>query len=191
MSQQIELARITEPKSVFDGSEPKYVFAKPDLKPGEKKYYEIDAIQVDAHYIAKNGDKVVSKEQPDGQLVEIGDWVLTRTEADGTSQSWTMWDQTSAKVQNGQGAYFQLRWKSAGKPGKYSPRSVPTPMVELPNGGQLKVAWGDVQGGPGSFLAMYGEGDYNIITAADLVKTYSGTDEISQAKLAEIAAKLA
>ncbi len=79
----------------------------------------------------------------------------------------------------------------AGKPGFFSPRSVPTPMVELPEGGIITVSWGDAQGGPGSFLAKYGEGDYNIITAADLVNLgYTGTDDASIAKLADIAANL-
>ena len=55
-------------------------------------------------------------------------------------------------------------------------------MVELPEGGTLKVSWGEASGGPGSFLAKYGEGDYNIITAADLIKLgYTGTDDASVA----------
>jgi hypothetical protein len=146
---------------------------------------------VDADYIAQHGNKVVSKEQPDGQVIDVGDWVLTRTDAEGTQQ-WTNWDESDPRTDNGQGAKFQARWKPVdGKPGHFSPRSVPTPMVELPEGGQLKVAWGDVQGGPGSFLAKYGEGDYNIITREDLIKfSYEGTDEASRAKLAEIAASL-
>ena len=183
---QIELTQITDPKSVFDAGEPKFTFVKPDLKPGEKKYYEITAEQVTADYLATKGNKVVSKEQPDGQIVDVTDWVLTRTGADGETQQWTMWDETNEKVATGV-AFFQQRWKPVdGKPGYYSPRSVPTPMVELPEGGKLKVSWGEVEGGPGSFLAKYGEGDYNIITAKDVSETYDATDEASEKKLAEI-----
>ncbi len=64
-------------------------------------------------------------------------------------------------------------------------------MVELPEGGTLKVSWGEASGGPGSFLAKYGEGDYNIITAKDLVTLgYTGTDDASVAKLEDIATKI-
>jgi len=78
-----------------------------------------------------------------------------------------------------------------GKPGYFSARSVPTPMVELPEGGTLKVSWGEASGGPGSFLAKYGEGDYNVITAKDIVTLgYTGDNEASTAKIAELAASL-
>lgn len=187
-----ELNQITDPKAVFEASEPKYVFCKADLKPGDKKYNEITAVQVDAAYIAANGDRVVTKEQPEGQPIEIGQWVLTRVEADGSTQQWTNYDETSPIAVAGLGTMFQARWKPvAGKPGSFSPRSVPTPMVELPEGGKLKVSWGEASGGPGSFLAKYGEGDYNIITAKDLVNlAYTGTDAASAARLEEIAANL-
>ena len=187
-----ETNRISDPKSVYDASEPKFVFRKADLKPGDKKYQEVTAVQVDAAYLAAHGDRVVTKEQSEGQPIEIGQWVITKTEADGTSQQWTNYDETSPIAQAGLGAKFQERYKAVdGKPGFYSPRSVPTPMVELPEGGTLKVSWGEASGGPGSFLAKYGEGDYNIITAKDLVTLgYTGTDAASVAKLAAIAASL-
>jgi hypothetical protein len=189
MSEKV-LVEITEPKAIFDGATTKYNFRKADLKPGEKKYYEITAVQVDAAFIEKNGDRIVTKEQPQGQVVAAGDWVLTQTDADGKSQQWTMWDASHEMAKSGQGAYFQQRWNAvAGKDGYFSPRSVPTPMVELPEGGKLKVSWGEVQGGAGSFLAKYGEGDYNIITREDLVKLgYTGMDDVSIAKLEDIAA---
>ena len=187
-----ETNRISDPKAVYDASVPKFVFAKPDLKPGDKKYQEVTAVQVDEAYLAEHGDRVVTTEQPEGQPIEVGQWVITKTEADGTSQQWTNYDETSPIAIAGQGAKFQARYKPVdGKPGFYSPRSVPTPMVELPEGGTLKVSWGEASGGPGSFLAKYGEGDYNIITAADLIKLgYTGTDDASVAKLADIAANL-
>lgn len=183
---------IADPKNVFETSEPKFVFRKADLKPGDKKYQEVTAVQVDAAYIAEHGDRVATKEQPEGQPIEIGQWVITKTEADGSTQQWTNYDETSPIAQAGLGAKFQERYKPVdGKPGSFSPRSVPTPMVELPEGGTLKVSWGEASGGPGSFLAKYGEGDYNIITAKDLVNLgYTGTDDASVAKLAAIAAEL-
>jgi len=183
---------IADPKNVFETSEPKFVFRKADLKPGDKKYQEVTAVQVDAAYIAANGDRVVTKEQPEGQPIEIGQWVITKTEADGSTQQWTNYDETSPIALAGMGTKFQERYKPVdGKPGFFSPRSVPTPMVELPEGGTLKVSWGEASGGPGSFLAKYGEGDYNIITAKDLVNLgYTGTDDASVAKLAAIAAEL-
>ncbi len=38
---------INDPKSVFESSTPKFVFRKADLKPGDKKYTEVTAVQVD------------------------------------------------------------------------------------------------------------------------------------------------
>ena len=184
--------QITDPKSVFDASAPKFVFRKAELKPGEKKYQEVTAVQVDAAYIAEHGDRVVTKEQPEGQPIEVGQWVITKVEADGTTQQWTNYDETSPIAIAGQGAKFQDRYKPVdGKPGYFSARSVPTPMVELPEGGTLKVSWGEASGGPGSFLAKYGEGDYNVITAKDIVTLgYTGDNEASTAKIAELAAGL-
>ena len=172
---------ISDPDTLFRDTDPKYVFVKPDLKPGDKKYYEVQAVEVTAEFLTANpGHKVVTKEQPEGQTVEDGDWVVTRTDAtDGTSQQWPL-----------RAPVFSARWKPVpDKPGCFSPRSVPTPMVELIHGGKVKTSWGEAEGGPGSFLAMYGVDDYNVITAKDLVGTYVGTDEASNAKLAEIVAK--
>ena len=182
------LAPINDPKAVFDASEPKFVFRKQDLKPGEKKYYEITAVQVDEAYLAEHGDRVVTKEQPDGQPIEVGQWVLTKVEADGTTQQWTNYDENSPLALAGLATKFQERWKPVdGKPGFFSPRSVPTPMVELPEGGTLKVSWGEASGGPGSFLAKYGEGDYNVITPTDIVNLgYTAGDDVSAAKLAAL-----
>jgi hypothetical protein len=172
---------IGAPSTTFEETEPKYIFVKPDLKPGDKKYYEVEAVQLTAEFLAQNpGYKVVTKEQPGGQAVEASDWVIARTDAtDGTRQEWPLKDHV-----------FSARWKPVpDKPGYYSPRSVPTTMVELPLGGKVATSWGEAEGGPGSFLAKYGEGDFNVITAKDLVSTYEGTDDLSRAKLAEIIAK--
>src|SRR5690349_15837585 len=103
--------QITDPKSVFDNSAPKFVFRKAELKPGEKKYQEVTAVQVDAAYIAEHGDRVVTKEQPEGQPIEVGQWVITKVEADGTTQQWTNYDETSPIAIAGQGAKFQDRYK--------------------------------------------------------------------------------
>ena len=184
---------ITDPKSVFDSTEPKFVFRKAELKPGDKKYQEVSAVQVDEAYIAEHGDRVVTTEQPEGQPIEVGQWVITKTEADGSSQQWTNYDETSPIAQAGLGAKFQARYRPVdGKPGIFTARSVPTPMVELPEGGKILVSWGEAKGGPGSFLAKYGEGDYNIITAADIVKLgYTGDNDASTAKIAELAKAIA
>ncbi len=183
---------INDPKDIFDRGEPKFVFCKADLKPGDKKYQEVTAVQVDEAYLAEHGDRVVTTEKPEGQPIKVGQWVITKTEADGSSQQWTNYDETSPIAIAGLGTKFQERYKPVdGKPGFFSPRSVPTPMVELPEGGTLVVSWGVASGGPGSFLAKYGEGDYNIITAKDLVLLgYTGTDDASVAKLADIAQEL-
>jgi hypothetical protein len=187
-----EVAIISDPSSTFDASPTKYLFAKAELKVGDKKYYEVTARQVDQAYLDEHGDKLVTKENADGQQLALTDWVITKTEDDGTSQQWALWDETNPNVADGKGASFQSRWNSVeGKPGSYSPRSVPTPMVELPEGGKVKVSWGDgwASGGPGSFLAKYGSADFNVITAADLVRLgYTGGDEISRQKLEELAA---
>jgi hypothetical protein len=177
----MDILFIGDPESLFQVTSPKYVFVKPDLKPGDKKYYEVQAVQFTAEFLAANpGHKVVTKEQPEGQTVEDTDWVVTRVDAsDGSSQQWPLKDNV-----------FSARWKPVpDKPGYYSPRSVPTPMVELIHGGKVRTSWGEAEGGPGSFLAKYGEGDFNVITAKDLLSTYVGTDEVSNAKLAEIAAQ--
>jgi len=180
--------QITDPKAVFDSTEPKYLFAKAELKPGDKKYYEITAVQVDAAYLAEHGDRVVTKEQPEGQPIEIGQWVLSKVEADGSIMQWTNYDENSPLALAGLATKFQERWKPVdGKPGFFSPRSVPTPMVELPEGGTLKVSWGEASGGPGSFLAKYGEGDYNVITPTDIVNLgYTAGDDVSAAKIASL-----
>ncbi len=96
--------------------------------------------------------------------------MITKTEADGTSQQWTNYDETSRyrDCRSGRQVLGPLQAGGRPTPGSFSPRSVPTPMVEPPEGGTLKVSWGEASGGPGSFLAKYGEGDYNIITATDL-----------------------
>lgn len=184
--------RITDPKAVFDASAPVFVFRKAELKPGDKKYQEVAAVQVDAAYLAEHGDRVVTKEQPEGQPIEVGQWVITKTEADGSTQQWTNYDETSPIAQAGLGAKFQERYRPVdGKPGIFTARSVPTPMVELPEGGTLKVSWGEASGPAGSFLAKYGEGDYNIITAKDIVTLgYTGDNDASTAKIAELAAAL-
>ena len=186
---QNEPTLISDPKAIFDASEPKYLFAKADLKLGEKKYYEITAVQVDQVYLDTHGDKVITKEQSDGQTVVLTDWVVTKAEADGSHQQWTLYDETSSQAQAG-AAYFQQRWKPvADKPGYYSPISVPTQMVELPEGGKVQTSWGTPGGGPGSFLAEYGTNDYNIITPTDLVNLgYTGGDEASRKRLAELSA---
>jgi hypothetical protein len=183
---------ITDPLNLFESLAPIFNFAKPDLAPGAKGYYEIDAVQVDAAYIEANGDKVVTKEQPEGQTVAATDWIITKTEADGTSQRWTMWDETNPLTDDGKGAKFQARWKAVeGKAGKFSPKSVPTPMVEMKDAGSVKTGWGTPGGPAGSFLVQYGKQDYNVITREDLAKTYLGMDDASVAKMDEIKASLA
>ena len=160
---------ITNPQDVFAAGT-QLTFVKPDLKPGDKKYYEVTGKQLTEAAL------VPTKEQPDGQSAEAGDWIITRD-----TQQWPLHNDV-----------FEQRWKPVvGKPGFFSPRSVPTPMVQLPEGGKVKTSWGEAEGGPGSFLARYGEGDFNVITASDLVQTYVATDQASAKKLAEIEAQMA
>jgi len=174
---------INDPAALFAAAPASaiFIFIKPDLKPGDKKYEEVVAVQVTAAFLAANpGYKVITKEQPGGQAVSVDDWIITRGQGTDKAQSWP--------IDNGM---FGLRWKAVeGKPGMYSPRSVNTPMIELPEGGKVKASWGFPQGGPGSWLAQYAADDFNVITGQDLSETYLGTDDRSNAKLAEVTARV-
>src|SRR6516165_2949045 len=132
---------ISDPDTLFQDTDPKFVFAKPELSPSDPKYYEVTAVQVTA--VSENSDfVVVTKENPDGEPVGVSDWIITRTEADGATQHWPIRDAT-----------FSERWKPVpGKAGYFVPRSVPTRMVELPLGGKVMTSRGEAVGAPGSFL---------------------------------------
>jgi hypothetical protein len=142
---------ITNPEAVFANAAILHIFVKPDLKPGDKNYYEVTAERLSEPQL------VPTKEQPMGQSAEPGDWIITRD-----LQRWPLRNDV----------FMQLYKPVPGKSGFFSPRSVPTPMVELPLGGKIKTSRGEAEGSPGSFLARYGVGDYNVITAKDLAETY-------------------
>src|SRR5262249_13903132 len=126
---------IGDPETLFQVTEPKFVFAKPELAPGDPKYYEVTAVQVTLDFLAANpGYRVATKEKPDGEPVGVTDWILTRTDTtDGTTQQWPIRDAT-----------FGERWKPVpGKAGYFVPRSVPTSMVELLDGGKVMTSRGE------------------------------------------------
>jgi hypothetical protein len=178
-----EFPIIEDPEKLFALTQPKYIFVKPELTPGQPGYYEVTALQVPVRFLeATPGFKVKTTEQPLGQVVQAGDWIITRTHPILMyTQHWPIKD-----------VEFNLRWKPVrGKLGYYSPKSVATEMVELAECCRIKTNWGPASGGPGSFLVKYGTNNFNIITDADLEFTYVGTDELSNAKLELIRAKLA
>lgn len=198
-------------------------FAKPDLKPGDKKYYQVNANQVDLSQhpaglrvgstesrltaeseisladgqlipkgelpngvqisgdvihtppagvtldngtILRDGTKLpAGAEISGGQKVTNGDWVITReTMVDG---------KPGYDVYTPHSDQFDARWRPVdGQPGQYSPKSVPTDMVYLPEGKyEIPTSWGTASGEGPAFLAKYGPDDYNIITVKDAKET--------------------
>src|SRR6516165_10652266 len=80
---------ISDPDTLFQDTDPKFVFAKPELSPSDPKYYEVTAVQVTA--VSENSDfVVVTKENPDGEPVGVSDWIITRAEAVGAPGSFLM-----------------------------------------------------------------------------------------------------
>ncbi|MDR3613354.1 MAG: hypothetical protein P4L53_07300 [Candidatus Obscuribacterales bacterium] len=120
-----------------------------------------------------------------GQRTNANDWLLTRTKVDEAGNK-------TYDVYTPPNSNFGERWKPVdGQPGQFSPRSVPTDMVFLPSGKfEIPTGWGTAKGEGPAFLAKYGDGDFNIITAKDLSETYKGTtDARSLAKLEEVTPK--
>lgn len=198
-------------------------FAKPDLKPGDKKYYQVNANQVDLSQhpaglrvgstesrltaeseinlgdgqlipkgelpngvqissdvihtppagvvlengtVLRDGTKLPSgSEISGGQKVSNGDWVITReTTVDG---------KPGYDVYTPHSDQFDARWRPVdGQTGQFSPKSVPTDMVYLPEGKyEIPTSWGTASGEGPAFLAKYGPDDYNIITLKDAKET--------------------
>jgi hypothetical protein len=52
----------------------------------------------------KHGEKVITLERPEGQIVHITDWILTEIGSDDSVYPWTNYDETKAG-----NAYFQER----------------------------------------------------------------------------------
>ncbi len=185
---------INDPSQSSRAARPSSVFRKADLKPGDKKYTEVTAVQVTEAYIAEHGDRVVTKEQAGGQPIEVGQWVITKTEADAERRSSgrTTTRRRRSRLPVREPSSRSATSRSTASRVRFRRARCPTPMVELPEGGTLKVSWGEASGGPGSFPGpSTAKATTNIITATDLVNLgYTGTDDESVEKLADIAAKL-
>jgi hypothetical protein len=153
-----------DPEALFERSVQegrRYVFEK-------NKYYEVQARQV----TAAEGELVVTKENATGELAKPGSWVVERQPGDVYPIS---------------NESFLQRWRPVdGKTGVFSPRPVPTEMVELTQPLDIKTKWGDMHGESGSFLARYEKGNFAIVERKALGETYAGSDANSQAKAVEI-----
>jgi hypothetical protein len=116
-----------------------------------------------------------TKENPDpGVLVPFGTSVVFREDGD----TYPIADEVK-----------EQRWQPVpGKLETYSPKPVPTTMVELDGEEDIVTPWGPQHGKAGDFLARYKENDFAIIDRTILGKTYEGVDEVSQRKLEEIRA---
>lgn len=189
MSENLNL--IADPESLFEHagrSGRLYTFKKADVKPGDKKYQEVHAFQITEEFLSAHpGYLVKTKEIPEGVEVRPGQWVITRNEivaGNVVPQQYTNDDDK-----------FRARWKPvAGKEHVFSPRSVPTLMVELEAGGQVMTLYSKVpaSGAAGAFLAWYGPHDFNIVARKDVHDTYPiGCDDLSVSKLAAIALEYA
>lgn len=198
------------------------VFAKPDVQPGNPKYYQVAARQVDlSNYPGglrvgttearlnasgdiplANGQVIPKGELPTGvqlsgdtihtppsgvtlsngtvltdgtelpagtgsaisggQQVGHNDWIITRDTITGGKPAYDMYT-----------PHDMSRWNPvAGQPGQFSPKSVPTKMVYIPDGKfQIPTSWGTAQGNGPSLLAHYDTGDYNVITLKDATES--------------------
>lgn len=151
------------------------------IKEGEKgqftfektKYYEVKARQV----TDPKGETVKTIENTNGEHAPRGSWVVERS----PQERYPM-----------KPVEFAERWQPVpGKPGVYSPRPVPTSMVELSKPVDIKTGWGDMHGKPGDFLVRYPNNTFAIIDRKVLTETYAGSNAQSAAKLKAIQTELA
>jgi hypothetical protein len=144
-----------------------------------------DGIKLRNGVVLKDGMQLDGAAISGGQITNPNDWLLTRTKVDEAGNK-------TYDVYTPPNSNFGDRWKPVdGQPGQFSPRSVPTDMVFLPSGKfEIPTSWGTAKTEGPAFLAKYGDGDFNIITAKDLSETYKGTtDARSLAKLDEVTPK--
>ena len=156
--------KTTEFQFVKEGENGQFSFAK-------DKYYEVNARRV----TNPAGENVPTKENAKGELAPKDSWIIERAPG----------DRYPIKQ-----AEFDLRWQPVpGKPGVFSPRPVPTAMVELSAPLDIKTSWGDMHGKVGDFLVRYGEGNFAILDRKVLTETYVGSNAQSKAKLEAIKAE--
>jgi hypothetical protein len=146
----------------------KYSFQK-SCQPGTKAYYEATIRRV----TNPEGEVIKTKENPDpGVLVPFDGWVVEREEGD----TYPISDKTKEE-----------RWQPvAGKEGIFSPKPVPTAMVELTEEVDILTDWGPMHGKAGDMLARYKEDNFAIVDRTVLGQTYEGVDELSQQKIQAI-----
>lgn len=160
----------TDKQALFDklSKNGKYSFQK-SCQPGTAAYYEATIRLV----TNPDGEVIKTKENPDpGVLVPFDGWIVEREEGDTYSIS------NESKEE---------RWQPvAGKEGVFSPKPVPTAMVELEEETDIETGWGPMHGKPGDMLARYKEDNFAIIDRTVLGKTYEGVDELSQKKMQQI-----
>ncbi len=65
---------INDPKSVFENGTPKFVFRKADLKPGDKKYQEVTAVQVDERTSPTTAIASSPRSSPRVSRSRVGQW---------------------------------------------------------------------------------------------------------------------
>lgn len=139
------------------------------------------------------GLRVVSSENPAGQVPGVGDLVIWKLDAQGNRDGmpWTpKADQLNMPGDNKPGARYDFT-RQDGERMIFSSRQVPTDMVPLNERVSLKLSWGNSEGGPGALLVRYGPNDLNLITNYDLVRLYErGTDPASQAVYDQVKAKV-
>ncbi len=142
-----------------EGESGRFSFAK-------TKYYEVKANQVSK----PEGEYVQTLENgKQGEFAAKGSWIVERS----PSEKYPITE-----------AEFAKRWQPvAGKPGVFSPKPVPTDMVELSKAVDIKTSWGDMHGNAGDFLVRYGDGNFAIVARNVMPETYAGMDPASIAKL--------
>lgn len=142
-----------------EGESGRFNFAK-------TKYYEVTAKQV----TKPEGEYIQTMENgKQGEFAAKDSWIVERSPTE------------RYPIKN---ADFLERWQPVpGKPGVFSPKPVPTEMVELSKAVDIKTSWGDMHGNAGDFLARYKDGNFAIIARSVLPDTYGGVDPFSVAKL--------
>lgn len=121
-----------------------------------------------------------------GQQTVSGDWVLVRHTTDNGVKILDTYTPS--------GKDMTVAWRPVdGSPGQFTPNSIPREMVEIPAGQKFKI-WtkrGFAEGVGPAMMVKYENGSFNIVSAKDLVETYTvPVDERSAERLARLKSEI-